>query len=227
MAEINFGDEVSTDVIKQNLSVINEKIELACIEGNQDVREVNIIAITKNHSIATVRNAYTAGLRLFGENRYQELHEKKLATENLDSIQWNFVGQIQRNKMARIADEADVIHSIDKPEQLDIIAKSRHKPKLLIQLSADGDEKRGGVPISKALDLMIYAQNVGPLISGVMMVPPLGADPRPHFLSCADFARSAGLKEVSMGMTSDFEIAIECGATHIRLGTAIFGERNY
>ena len=227
MAEINFGDEVSAETIKANLTEVNQRIELACIEGNRDFKDVQIIAISKNHSITTVKNAISVGLNLFGENRYQELHEKKLATENYENVKWHFVGQIQRNKMARIADEADVIHSIDKPEQLDIVAKSRHKPKLFIQLSADGDEKRGGVPISNALDLMMYAQNVGPLISGVMMVPPVGQDPKPHFLAAADFARSAGLPEISMGMSGDFEVAVECGATQIRLGTAIFGERNY
>ena len=73
----------------------------------------------------------------------------------------------------------------------------------------------------------MYAQNVGPLVSGVMMVPPLGEDPRPHFMAAADFARTAGLSEVSMGMSGDFEIAVECGATHIRLGNALFGERKY
>ena len=143
MAEINFGDEVSADGIKANLVEINQRIELACIEGDREMRDVNIVAITKNHSIATVRNALSCGLHLFGENRYQELHEKKLSTENVANIEWHFVGQIQRNKMARIADEADVIHSIDKPEQLDIVAKSRHRPKILIELSAEGDERRG------------------------------------------------------------------------------------
>ncbi|HQZ15096.1 MAG TPA: alanine racemase, partial [Acidimicrobiia bacterium] len=188
MAEINFGEEVSKEDIENNLKEINDKIFLACMEANREPSEIDIVAITKTHSIATVRNAIDAGLTQFGENRYQELHEKKLATEKIEKVKWHFVGQIQRNKMARIADEADVICSVDRPEQLDIISKARHKPKLLIQLSADGDEKRGGVLISNAIDLMIYAQNVGPLISGVMMVPPLGADPRPHFNEAAQFA---------------------------------------
>jgi len=225
MAEINFGEEVSKEDIENNLKEINDKIFLACMEANREPSEIDIVAITKTHSIATVRNAIDAGLTQFGENRYQELHEKKLATEKIEKVKWHFVGQIQRNKMARIADEADVICSVDRPEQLDIISKARHKPKLLIQLSADGDEKRGGVLISNAIDLMIYAQNVGPLISGVMMVPPLGADPRPHFNEAAQFAKSAGLEIVSMGMSDDYEIAVECGATQLRLGTAIFGAR--
>jgi len=225
MAEINFGEEVSKEDIENNLKEINDKIFLACAESNREPSEIDIVAITKTHSIATVRNAIEAGLTNFGENRYQELHEKKLATEKNEKVKWYFVGQIQRNKMARIADEADVICSVDRPEQLDIISKARNKPKILIQLSADGDEKRGGVLISKALDLMLYAQNVGPLISGVMMVPPLGVDPRPHFTEAAQFAKSAGLEIVSMGMSNDYEIAVECGATQLRLGTAIFGAR--
>ena len=225
MAEINFGEEVSKEDIENNLKEINDKIFLACMEANREPSEIDIVAITKTHSIATVRNAIDAGLTQFGENRYQELHEKKLATEKIEKVKWHFVGQIQRNKMARIPDEADVICSVDRLEQLDIISKARHKPKLLIQLSADGDEKRGGVLISNAIDLMIYAQNVGPLISGVMMVPPLGADPRPHFNEAAQFAKSAGLEIVSMGMSDDYEIAVECGATQLRLGTAIFGAR--
>lgn len=225
MAEINFGEEVPIEVIENNLKEIKDKVFLACMEGNREPDEIEIVAITKTHSIATVKNAVMAGLKTFGENRYQELHEKKLALSNNEKITWQFVGQIQRNKMARIADEADVIVSIDKPEQLDIVSKSRHKPKLYIQISADGDENRGGVRIDKALDLMIYAQNVGPLISGVMMVPPLNVDPTPHFKEVVQFAKSAGLKEISIGMSQDYEIAVECGATQIRLGTAIFGSR--
>ncbi len=225
MAEINFGEEVSKIEIENNIKEINDKIFVACLEANREPSEIEIVAITKTHSIATVRNAIDAGLTQFGENRYQELHEKKLSTEKFEKVKWHFVGQIQRNKMARIADEADVICSVDKPEQLDIISKSRHKPKLLIQLSADGDENRGGVVLDKALDLMLYAQNVGPLISGVMMVPPLGQDPRPHFIQAAQFAKDAGLETISMGMSNDYEIAVECGATQLRLGTAIFGTR--
>ena len=225
MAEINFGEEVSKEDIVNNLKEINDKIFLACLESNREPSEIEIVAITKTHSIATVKNAIEAGITQFGENRYQELHEKKLATEKYEKVKWHFVGQIQRNKMARISDEADIICSVDRPEQLDIISKSRHKPKLLIQLSADGDERRGGVTIDKALDLMIYAQNVGPLITGVMIVPPVGVDPRPHFTEAAEFAKSAGLKDVSMGMSIDYEIAVQCGATQIRLGTALFGSR--
>lgn len=228
MAEINFGEQISVDTIKSNLIDINEKIELACIEANRNFSDVNIVAVTKNHSISTVKNAIYAGLNIFGENRYQELHEKAEAIRSTNpNTQWHFIGQIQRNKVARIADVADAIHSVDKKEQLDIIAKAKNKPQLLLQLSADGDTKRGGVAIDKAPDLMLYAHNVGPFFTGVMMVAPLGQDPRPHFLAAAEFAKSHGLKVISMGMSGDFEVAVQCGATHLRLGTALFGERNY
>ncbi len=219
-------DDVPRDVLESNLANVRLEIQIACEESHRDPKDITLVAVTKTQSINTLKTCLDLGLTIFGENRFQEMDLKKeeLKTRN-ENIQWHFIGQIQRNKVPRITAKADVIHSVDATWQIDIMAHVPEKPQLFMQLSADRKDHRGGVSFEEAPELLSYSRNHGREITGVMMMPPLGEDPVPHFRACYDFAQMAGLRDISMGMSHDYGEAIKCGSTVIRVGTALFGER--
>ncbi len=218
-------DDVPREVIEKNLQTLREQINHACISANRDTRDITLVAVTKTQTATTIRNCIDLGLKVFGENRYQELDAKKIAFESIKDITWHFIGQIQRNKLARIAAKADVIHSIDNQWQIDVLSRCLAKPKLFLQLSSGVVGHRGGISIDQAPELLNYARNHGREITGAMMMPPADVDPVPYFRSCRDFAHDYSLDQISMGMSHDYVTAIEQGSTVIRVGTALFGER--
>lgn len=211
----------ASELIKNNLTEINIKIKAACEKAGRNPKEVKLVAVIKNQSNESIKALYDLGVRSFGENRLQELeaHQNFL---NVDDVEWNFIGQIQKNKLSKIISRSQLIQSVDSLKILETINKTDNPPKLYIQLAGSDDESRGGVSFTNALELVKHSKTLKTSFSGVMIVPPLDLDPIGFFDRAKNFADENNLKEISMGMTNDFESAIEHGATTIRIGSAIF-----
>jgi PLP dependent protein len=224
--------------IAENLARIRERIACAAERAGRQAEEVTIVAVTKTHPASTIIEAFRAGLRHFGENRVQEFENKAPAISNLDAI-WHLIGHLQSNKAARAArlfDRIDSVDSLALAQRLDAAAAAETKQcGVLIEVHLGHETTKGGV--SEA-DLPAIAESVAAFphlhLQGLMTVPPFLEDPegvRPFFRKlaalrdqlCRNLARP--LPTLSMGMSHDFEIAIEEGATEIRPGTALFGSR--
>ena len=226
-------------MIAENLKHLRDKIEKKCKKVGRDPSEIKLIAVSKNFGIEEINSAYTEGLKDFGENRAQELDAKfeKLG----DKITWHFIGNLQRNKVRFVVNSAEYIHSVDSLMLASEInkraAKINRVPKVLLQIkTSDEKTKSGLVDKSEIRDLVSYCNEFENLkLVGLMTIAPLTEDSnliRKSFSSLRKLrdqlnTEGLNLKELSMGMTSDFEIAIEEGATMLRIGSAIFGERDY
>ncbi len=225
--------------IEQNIRSVQAKIEAACKRVGRDPGEVTLIAVTKTVSAETARLAIDAGLRDVGENRVQEYQNKR---DHLDSqINVHFIGQLQRNKVKYIVSDVAYIHSVDRLSLVQEIQRRAQGVqacvRVLIQVGFDDDENRGGVSPAQLGDLARQIEDMPNLeLCGLMCVAPLDADEdqtRDCFRKLRllrdklseDLARP--LAHLSMGMSGDYEMAVEEGATFVRVGTTIFGARNY
>ena len=177
-----------------------------------------------------IRPVIAAGQRVFGENRVQEAQSKwpELRAESPD-IELHLVGQLQSNKVADAVALFDAIHSIDRNSLIKALAKAFSKtarrPKLFAQVNIGDEEQKGGCAIDDLPALLERADDAGLKIEGLMCVPPLDTEPAPYFALLAKLAKRHGLSKLSMGMSGDYETAIMCGATYVRVGTALFGAR--
>jgi len=209
------------EIIKDNLREIRINIKSACEKVGRNPKEIKLVAVIKNQSNESIKALYDLGIRNFGENRLQQLeaHQDFL---NVEDVEWNFIGQIQKNKLAKIISRSQVIQSIDDVRFIETISKTDKPPKMYIQLAGSDDESRGGVSFTNAHALVSKAASLSVPFAGVMIVPPLNLDPIAFFDHAKKFAAENDLKEISMGMTNDYQLAIEHGATTIRIGSAIF-----
>jgi PLP dependent protein len=217
-----------------NLAEVRARIDAACAAAGRDPAGLTLIAITKTWPASDVRLLAGLGVTDVGENRDQEAAPKAEACADLD-LTWHFVGQLQTNKAAHVARYADVVHSVDRPRlvrALGAAARSAGRElTCLVQVSVDDDPERGGAPVASVplLAERIEGEN-GLVLGGVMTVAPLGLAPAEAFgtlRKCSDSVRSvrAGATIISAGMSGDLEPAIESGATHLRIGTALLGAR--
>ena len=202
------------------------RIETAALEAGRDPAEVTLIAVSKTHPLEAVQAALAAGAKIFGENRVQEAAQKfPLAGAKL-----HIIGGLQTNKAAQAVQLADSIDSLDRERLADAIADAAQKagrvPELLVQVNIADEPQKSGVALADA-DAFIRAMRVrfGAKLTGLMCIPPEQRNPLPYFLRLAAMADEHGLAVRSMGMSGDFAAAITAGATHIRIGTAIFGAR--
>jgi len=216
--------------IAENLRRVRERIAEAAIKAGRRPEDVLLIAVSKTKPVEAVRAALQAGQSVFGENRVQEAAGKFPQLRADHRFQLHIIGGLQTNK-ARVAVRiADVIESLDRPRLADAIeaamAKEGRRPTLLIEVNTGEEAQKSGVARAEA-DGFIKAckGRFGAALAGLMCVPPLDQDPRSHFEWLADRAARHGLGVVSMGMSADFETAIACGATWVRVGSAIFGSR--
>ncbi len=199
----------------------------ARVERAAGGRAVKLVAVTKTHPPELVRAAHAAGLRVFGENYVQELTGKRAALADLDGIEWHFIGHLQRNKAKEVAGQVALIHGVDGlplAEALD--RRAARAQDVLVEVNVAGEASKAGIApaeLPALLDGMKKLERVR--CRGLMCIPPPGEDNRPRFRLLAELARAHGLPELSMGMSDDFEAAIEEGATIVRVGTAIFGAR--
>lgn len=210
-----------------NLQRVNERIASACESAGRDPASVTLVAVTKTVPTDVVRSAYDLGLRAFGENRFQEARDKIDALP--DDVEWHFVGRLQSNKAKAVAERFLVVHTLEKESQLVEIGKASKAIDGLVEMNLANEPQKGGI-LPGALDKTItLLQQCGDVrFRGLMTVGPLSADPegnRQLFRQMAELGRQVGAEWLSMGMSADLEAAIQEGSTHVRVGTAIFGER--
>lgn len=229
-----------TQELSDNLAEVRARIDAACRAVGRRPDEVTLVAVTKTHPLSDVVALAGLGVRHLAENRDQEASEKaaKASDEGLDVV-WHFVGQVQTNKARSVASYAHVVEAVDRPRLVDALSQAAVRAgrelDVLVQVSLDHAEGRGGVPIDSGLrtllDLASRAESAPALrLAGLMAVAPLGADPSEAFAQLAE-ARAAVTAEhpaatmLSAGMSADFEQAIAYGSTHVRVGTALLGAR--
>lgn len=204
---------------------------LARIDAAAAGRPVTLVAVSKFHPVEAVRDALAAGHRVFGENRVQEAKGKFPALRaEFPDLQLHLIGPLQTNKVRDAVALFDVIETVDRPKLAralaDEMARSGLRPKVLIQVNTGREPQKAGVDPDQ-LDAMVAVcrDEYGLPLAGLMCIPPAEDDPVPHFRLLASLAARHGLATVSMGMSGDFEAAIAEGATHVRVGSAIFGHR--
>ncbi len=220
-----------TATIADTLAAIRTRIAEACLRANRDPASVTLVAVSKTHPAEAVEAALAAGQAVFGENRVQEAAAKFPALRPAHpALRLHLIGALQTNKARDAVRIADVIESLDRPKLAsalaEAMAKEGRRPALLVQVNTGDEPQKAGIARADA-DAFLRAcrDDHGLPVEGLMCIPPVDADPRPHFALLATLAARHGLQTLSMGMSSDFETAIAEGATHIRVGTAIFGTR--
>lgn len=224
-------EPAGSDLIAANLARVRAEIAAAEREAARPPGSVVLLAVSKTYPAETVAEAIGAGQRVFGENRVQEAEDKwPSLQERFPDIRLHLIGPLQRNKVRRAVRLFDVIETVDRPEIARAIAQAAADegrcPELLVQVNTGAEAQKAGVlPEATAVLLQECRVHWRLPVRGLMCIPPVDADPTPHFQSLRDLARQHELHELSMGMSADFPIAVRCGATLVRVGTAIFGHR--
>jgi PLP dependent protein len=213
------------------LEVVRHDIDLACGEAGRPPESVSLLAVSKTYGPDAIEQVIAAGQRAFGENRVQEANAKWPALRELyQDLELHLVGALQSNKVGEAITLFDAIHSVDRPSVCSALAKQIQKkgrsPLLFVQVNTGAEPQKAGV-LPEHADAFVAAcrTSYGLEISGLMCIPPVDEAPGPHFALTAKIAKRNGLKLLSMGMSADFALAIRFGATHVRVGTAIFGHR--
>jgi len=220
---------MTTDDPAARLAGVRDAIAKAAkLAGRRDQPE--LIAISKTHDAAAIEPLIQAGQRVFGENRVQEAQGKWPALRaQYPDIRLALVGQLQSNKAADAVDLFDEIHSVDRSSLIAALAKAMDaggkRPDCFIQVNIGEEEQKGGCAIADLPGLLAEARAAGLPIVGLMAVPPLDVEPAPYFALLAKVARDNALTGLSMGMSSDYPTAATLGATHVRVGSALFGAR--
>jgi pyridoxal phosphate enzyme (YggS family) len=215
---------------KARLDDVRAEMAQACKVAGRAPSDVQLIAISKTKDAADIRPLIAAGQRVFGENRVQEAQAKwpDLMAET-PGIELHLVGQLQSNKAEDAVALFDAIHSVDRSSLITALARAQDKlgrrPRCYLQVNIGEEPQKGGCAATQVPALLAQAEAVGLNMVGLMAVPPADTEAAPYFALLAKLAREAGLSQLSMGMSADFEAAIMLGATHIRIGTALFGAR--
>ena len=228
-------------MLRENLQEVEERIQEACRRAGRDRREVTLVAVSKTKPVGMLKEAYDLGVRVFGENKVQEIREKYEALPK--DIEWHMIGHLQTNKVKYIVDKVSLIHSVDSLRLAETIEKEAVKHNrtvdILLEVNVAEEESKFGIKTSEVLAL---AENVVQLphirLRGLMTIAPFVENPeknRAIFANLHDLYVDIKDKNIdngtfsilSMGMTNDYEVAIEEGATMVRVGTGIFGARDY
>lgn len=229
-------------MIRENILDVQGKIAAACEKSGRSVGDVCLIAVSKTKPVEMLQEAYDAGVRDFGENKVQELVDKYAVLPS--DIRWHMIGHLQRNKVKYIIDKVSMIHSVDSLRLAEEISKEACKRNLtvdiLVEINVSGEESKFGTTSEEAVELVhSICALPGICVKGLMTVPPFVEDPeenREYFRKLAQLSVDIKNKNIdnryegvhlSMGMTGDYTVAVEEGATFVRVGTGIFGERNY
>lgn len=213
------------------LADVEQRIAKACSIARRDRDEVDLIAISKTHDADTIAPLLDQGHRMFGENRVQEAQGKwPQLRERYGDVELHMVGQLQSNKAEEAAELFDCIHALDRPSLVKALAKAFDKAgrqvPCFVQVDIGEEEQKGGVAIAELAKLIGQARDAEIPLLGLMCVPPLEVEPAPYFALLGKLAQDHGLEKLSMGMSSDFDTAVTLGATHIRVGSALFGARS-
>ena len=220
-----------TTHLPNGLATVEHDIARACEDARRDRQSVTLIAVSKTFDADAITPVIEAGQRVFGENRVQEAKAKWPGLISAyPGIALHLIGPLQSNKAKEAVALFDAIHSVDRPSICEALAKEidsqKRRPELFVQLNTGEEPQKAGVAPGDA-DAFIAAcrEKYGLSISGLMCIPPVNEAPAPHFALTAKIAARNGLTKLSMGMSADFAIAIQFGATHVRIGSAIFGTR--
>lgn len=213
------------------LEAVEREIARACTEARRDRASVELIAVSKTFDTAAISPVISAGQRVFGENRVQEAKAKwPPLKETVPDLKLHLIGPLQSNKTREAVALFDAIHSVDRPSICEALSKEirsqeRH-PLLFAQINTGEEPQKAGVVPQEADGFLVACrERYGLTISGLMCIPPVDEAPAPHFALTAKIAKRNGVSLLSMGMSADFPVAIQFGATHIRVGSAIFGRR--
>lgn len=212
------------------LGKVRDRIAHACKVAGRKADEVTLVAISKTHDAEAIEPLLEAGQRVFGENRVQEAQAKwPELRERWPDTELHLVGTLQSNKAADAVALFDCIHSLDRPSLVAALGKAMDKAgrqvPCFVQVDIGEEPQKGGCAIGDLPALLEQARDANVPVIGLMCVPPLDIEPAPFFALLDKLARDNGLEGRSMGMSGDFETAIMLGATHVRVGTALFGER--
>jgi pyridoxal phosphate enzyme (YggS family) len=220
-----------TPHLPNELLAVEQDIVRACQQARRDRSSVTLIAVSKTFDAGAISPVIEAGQRVFGENRVQEAKTKwpGLISAYPD-LALHLIGPLQSNKAREAVALFDAIHSVDRPSICEALAKEifsqKRAPQLFVQLNTGEEPQKAGVAPAEADGFIASCrEKYGLAISGLMCIPPVDDAPAPHFALTAKIAARNGLKNLSMGMSADFAIAIQFGATHVRVGSAIFGKR--
>jgi pyridoxal phosphate enzyme (YggS family) len=215
----------------ERLREVRDAIARAARDCERDPAEITLVAVSKTFPADAIEPVLGAGHRIFGENYVQETKAKWPALrERYPGVELHLIGPLQSNKAKEAVALFDVIHSLDRPSLAEAlskeIARSGRRPRLLVQVNTGEEPQKGGVvPLEADAFVAACRDRYGLTIDGLMCIPPAEDPPSPHFALLNKIARRNGLKTLSMGMSADFEAAIQLGATHVRIGSAIFGSR--
>jgi pyridoxal phosphate enzyme (YggS family) len=219
------------DEASERLAAVRDAIAKACADAGRDPASVTLVAISKTFDADAIEPVIACGQRIFGENRVQEAKAKWPAlTARHPGIELHLVGSLQSNKARDAVTLFDAIHSLDRPSLAQALAeeieRQGRRPLLFVEINTGAEPQKAGVLPEDADDfLRSCRETYGLVIAGLMCIPPADEPPAPHFALTAKIAKRNGLKLLSMGMSADFATAIAFGATHVRVGTAIFGHR--
>lgn len=218
--------------VAANLRTVRERIEEAARESRRRVSDTSLIAVSKTHGAERITSALDAGHRVFGENRVQEAEAKwPPLREAFPSVELHLIGPLQTNKAKAAVAVFDVIQTVDRPKLARVLSEEMSRAgqerDCLVQVNIGEEPQKAGVPPTEADRLIAECRERYRLrVRGVMCIPPFGREPSPYFALSARIAERNGLPWVSMGMSDDYEVAIVFGATHVRVGSAIFGPRD-
>ena len=213
------------------LAVVEQEIARACREARRDRSSVTLVAVSKTFNAEAIVPVIEAGQRVFGENRVQEAKAKWPGLISAHpGIGLHLIGPLQSNKAKDAVALFDAIHSLDRPSLCEALAKEfnsqQRRPQLFVQLNTGEEPQKAGISPAEADGFIAACREKYQLaVTGLMCIPPLKDPPAPHFALTAKIAARNGLKNLSMGMSADFATAIALGATHVRIGSAIFGQR--
>ena len=217
--------------VAENVEAVGRQIAAVSAAVQRDPAEITLVAVSKVHGVERVEAAIAAGLTVFGENRVQEAKAKYPALKAAHpELELHLVGPLQTNKAADAVALFDVIETLDRPKLAAALAKemakSGRRPRCFVQVNTGEEPQKAGVPPAEAEAFVKHCRDELALpVVGLMCIPPQEEEPALHFALLRDIARRVGLDQLSMGMSADFETAIRFGATHVRVGTAIFGAR--
>jgi len=222
---------ISAADLSANLADVERRVVEACTRAARPRAAVQLVAVTKRHPPELVRLAWDAGLRHFGENYAQELRDKHQALSSCGGVRWHAIGPLQPKNAKYVAKAAHVFHALERLEVAQELSRRRTGAPLqcFVEVNVAGEASKAGLAPAEVAAFIAQVRALPNLeVTGLMCMPPLDDDPeasRPSFKALAQLARALALEHLSMGTTGDFEVAIEEGATHVRVGTALFGER--
>ncbi|HEY8063365.1 MAG TPA: YggS family pyridoxal phosphate-dependent enzyme [Methylosinus sp.] len=219
--------------VVDRLNAAKDAISSRARDCGRDPAEITLVCVTKTFPAEAAVPLLEAGHRVFGENKVQEARAKWDALrQRFSGVELHLIGPLQSNKTREAVETFDVIESVDRPKIAEALAEEMRRQgkrlRLLVQVNTGAEPQKAGV-LPQEADAFIAEcrEKHGLEIAGLMCVPPVGEQASPHFALLAEIAARNGLKELSMGMSSDYELAIQLGATHVRIGSAIMGERDY